>query len=151
MTSHAGHHVRRNVWTLPAGDKTLQEYSDAVAIMKGRDDSDPTSWTYQAAIHGTHASETQPLWNGCQHGTWFFLLWHRIFIFYFEQIVRAAVVQAGGAADWSLPFWDYGAGGPQATLPKAFRNPRVCLPGVLAVHAPPYQAGEPRGNNGLEG
>jgi tyrosinase len=48
-----------------------------------------------------------------------------MFIYYFEQIVRAAVVQAGGSADWSLPFWDYGAGGQQATLPAAFRSPSI--------------------------
>jgi tyrosinase len=113
--------VRRNIWTLPSGDRTVQEYAQAVAIMRGRHANDPTSWTYQAAMHGTHARSVQPLWNGCQHGTWFFLAWHRMFIYYFEQIVRAAVVQAGGSANWSLPFWDYGAGGQQATLPTAFR------------------------------
>jgi tyrosinase len=114
--------VRRNIWTLPSGDQTVEEYARAVAIMQGRPAHDPTSWTYQAAMHGTHARSVQPLWNGCQHGTWFFLAWHRLFIYYFEQIVRAAVVQAGGSADWSLPFWDYGAGGQQATLPTAFRT-----------------------------
>jgi tyrosinase len=118
-------HVRRNIWTLPSGDRTVEEYAQAVAIMKGRPAQDPTSWAYQAAMHGTHAHPVQPLWNGCQHGTWFFLAWHRLFIYYFEQIVREAVVQAGGSADWSLPFWDYGAGGQQATLPAAFRQPTV--------------------------
>ena len=117
--------VRRNIWTLPSGDQTVEEYAQAVAIMQGRPAHDPTSWTYQAAMHGTHAQSVQPLWNGCQHGTWFFLAWHRMFIYYFEQIVRAAVVQAGGSADWSLPFWDYGAGGQQATLPAAFRSQTV--------------------------
>lgn len=116
--------VRRNIWTLPGGDQTVEEYAQAVAIMQGRPAKDPTSWTYQAAMHGTHAQSVQPLWNGCQHGTWFFLAWHRMFIYYFEQIVRAAVVQAG-SADWSLPFWDYGAGGQQATLPAAFRSQTV--------------------------
>jgi tyrosinase-like protein/polyphenol oxidase-like protein len=118
-------HVRRNVWTLPSGDRTVQEYAAAVAIMRGRQAGDPTSWTYQAAMHGSHAQATHPLWNGCQHGTWFFLAWHRMFIYHFEQIVRAAVVQAGGSADWALPFWDYGAGGHQATLPTPFRSATV--------------------------
>ena len=125
MTSHTTPFVRRNVWKLPAGDSTLEEYAKAVAIMKGRHASDPTSWTYQAAMHGTHATTTEPLWNGCQHGTWFFLAWHRMFIFYFERIVRAAVAQAGGPSNWALPFWDYGAGGEQATIPKAFRHKQV--------------------------
>jgi tyrosinase len=123
MTAQTLPYARRNVWTLPSGDQTIEDYAKAVAIMKARNPSDPTSWSYQAAMHGTHAAATKPLWNGCQHGTWFFLSWHRMFIFYFEQIVRAAVVQAGGAADWALPFWDYGAGAQQATIPPAFRNP----------------------------
>ncbi len=117
--------VRRNIWTLPSGDHTVEEYAQAVGIMRTRPAGDPTSWTYQAAMHGTHARTVQPLWNGCQHGTWFFLAWHRLFIYYFEQIVREAVVQAGGSADWSLPFWDYEAGGQQATLPTAFRQPTL--------------------------
>ncbi len=116
-------HVRRNVWTLPSGDHTIQEYAEAVAIMKARPASDPTSWSYQAAMHGTTTTPSKPLWNGCQHFGWYFLPWHRMFIYYFEQIVRAAVVQAGGSAGWTLPFWDYGAGGQQATLPQAFRQP----------------------------
>jgi tyrosinase len=77
-------HVRRNIWTLASGDPTVEEYAHAVAIMKGRPANDPTSWSYQAAMHGTHARSVQPLWNGCQHGTWFFLAWHRMFIYYFE-------------------------------------------------------------------
>jgi tyrosinase len=125
MTSQATPLVRRNVWTLPAGDTTLEEYAEAVAIMKSRHANDPTSWTYQAAMHGTHATTSEPLWNGCQHGTWFFLAWHRMFIYYFERIVRAAVVQAGGSPNWTLPFWDYGAGGEQATIPAAFRQKTV--------------------------
>ena len=137
-------HVRRNIWTLPSGDQTVEEYAQAVAIMQGRPAHDPTSWTYQAAMHGTHARSVQPLWNGCQHGTWFFLAWHRLFIYYFEQIVRAAVVQAGGSADWSLPFWDYGAGGQQATLPTAFRSATVNgspNPLFVSARAPGINAG----------
>ena len=125
MTQQATPLIRRNVWKLSAGDTTLEEYAEAVAIMKGRHASDPTSWTYQAAMHGTHATTSEPLWNGCQHGTWFFLAWHRMFIYYFERIVRAAVVQAGGSPHWTLPFWDYGAGGNQATIPTAFRHKMV--------------------------
>jgi tyrosinase len=123
MTAQSAPLVRRNVWTLPSGDTTIADYAKAVAIMKSRNASDPTSWSYQAAMHGTHAAQTKPLWNGCQHGSWFFLPWHRMFLYYFEQIVRGAVVQAGGSPHWTLPYWDYGVGGQQATIPPAFRNP----------------------------
>lgn len=115
-------HVRRNAWTLAEGDQTLAAYAAAVAAMRARDDDDPTSWAYQGAMHGTDATPPQALWNGCQHGSWFFLAWHRMYLYFFERIVRAAVVETGGPEDWALPFWDYGAGGQQATIPLAFRD-----------------------------
>lgn len=114
--------VRRNVWALPDGDETLAAYAAAVRAMRERDPDHPTSWVYQAAMHGTAAEPQAPLWNGCQHGSWFFLPWHRMYLYFFERIVRAAVKETGGPADWALPFWDYGAGGVQATLPRAFRD-----------------------------
>ncbi len=125
MSTPANPFVRRNAWTLPAGDHTLEEYAEAIAIMKNRPPSEPTSWTYQAAMHGTHTVPTRPLWNGCQHGTWFFVAWHRLFLYYFERIVRAAVVQAGGSADWALAYWNYEGGGQQAAIPDRFRHPTV--------------------------
>jgi tyrosinase len=116
---------RRDVWAPPAGDTTLADYASAVALMQGRADSDPTSWSFQAAMHGNQAKPTTWPWNQCKHFSWWFLPWHRMYIWYFEQIVRAAVVQQGGSADWALPYWNYGLGGQQATLPLAFRDPQV--------------------------
>lgn len=117
--------VRREIWSLPPDDPIVVAYGRAVAHMRERADSDPTSWSYQAAMHGTEATASRPLWNQCQHGTWFFLPWHRAFLYYFEQITRAAVVATGGPADWALPYWNYGLGGNHATLPPAFRKPTL--------------------------
>lgn len=144
MAANNPPYVRHNVWTLAAGDPAVADYAKAVEVMMARSGDDPTSWTYQAAMHGTHTSPAKTLWNGCQHGTWFFLAWHRLFIYYFEAIVRAAVVEAGGAADWALPYWDYGSGGQQATLPITFRNAKVNgskNPLYVAARAPGINAG----------
>jgi tyrosinase len=54
--------VRRNVWALPAGDPTLDEYAKGVAVMQARDPDDPTSWAYQAAMHGSTATPAKALW-----------------------------------------------------------------------------------------
>jgi tyrosinase len=116
-------YIRREVRALPAGDPTLTAYAEGVRAMKARSATDPTSWAYQAAIHGTHASPLEPLWNQCRHGTWYFVAWHRMFVYYFERIVRAAIVELGGPADWALPYWDYGRNGEYAKLPNAFREP----------------------------
>jgi len=123
MTEQAAPFVRREVWSLAADDPIITAYARAVELMKGRHASDPTSWSYQAAMHGTEDQSASPLWNGCQHGGWFFLPWHRMFLYHFEEIVRAAVIATGGPADWALPYWNYGLGGKKAELPEAFRNP----------------------------
>src|SRR4051794_3872879 len=115
-------HIRREVRHLPPGDQTLVWYRRAVARMQARPHDDPTSWTYQAATHGPHAGRTHRLFNQCKHFTWFFLPWHRMYVFYFEQIARAAVVAEGGPHDWALPYWNYGLGGRNATIPRAFRH-----------------------------
>ena len=51
-----GPFVRRNVWSLdattPLGEITAA-CAHAVGVMQGRDPDDPTSWSYQAAMHGT--------------------------------------------------------------------------------------------------
>jgi tyrosinase len=118
-------YLRRDVWTLPPEDPIMTAYAGAVKTMKEREQEDPTSWAYQAAIHGTYATPNKQLWNECQHGTWFFLPWHRMFLWYFERIVRAAVIANGGPADWALPYWNYGNGDEHAELPLAFRDERL--------------------------
>lgn len=97
-------------------------YAKAVGEMRNRPADDPTSWSYQAAIHGSYATPAQPDWNMCQHASWFFLPWHRQYIFCFEQIVRAVVQQQGGPADWALPFWNWEA---NPGLPQAFREQQL--------------------------
>jgi Common central domain of tyrosinase/Polyphenol oxidase middle domain len=126
--------VRREVGSLPHGDHAVGWYARAVGVMQAREPTDPTSWTYQAAIHGTHARRQHRLFNQCRHGTWYFVAWHRMFVFYFERIARAAVVAEGGPADWALPYWNYGLGGRHGALPRAFRHPtRLNRPNPLFV------------------
>jgi tyrosinase len=128
--------IRKNVYHLSAGDRTLYWYGRAITRMRERLPNDPTSWRYQAAIHGVDLSnpfwsgttplpsptEQQRYWNQCQHGTWYFLPWHRMYLAYFEQIVLRAVIDMGGPSDWALPFWDYSdPTNPEArTIPPAF-------------------------------
>jgi tyrosinase len=119
-------HIRREVRSLGPGDPTLSHYADAVAEMEGRSErGDPTSWLYQAAVHGTEAPSPLAEWNQCTHNTWFFVSWHRIFLYYFETIVRSVIKDLHGAdaaESWALPYWNYCRGGEYATLPDAFRD-----------------------------
>jgi hypothetical protein len=122
--------VRRDVWTLTdetkPWDPILRAYARAVATMQARPPSDPTSWSFQAAIHGSYAPPPAGAkWNECQHASWFFLPWHRMYLFYFERIVRAAVAENGDDttlyAPFSLPYWNYDQPAPRNTLPIPFR------------------------------
>jgi len=112
--------LRREVQSL--NDDTLKFYAAAVKAMKERPPGDHTSWWYQAAIHGSE-EPPQPLYNQCVHGSWFFLPWHRMYLYYFERIVRDAVIKAGGPEDWALPYWNYGIDLAHASMPEPFYEP----------------------------
>jgi tyrosinase len=122
--------VRRDIWDLERArpwHPITRAYALAVAELQQRADADPTSWVYQAQIHDM-ADGTQPdVFRGqCQHMSWFFLPWHRLYLYWFERIIRRCVtehpdVDAQTKANWALPYWNYSAGGVRATLPEAFR------------------------------
>lgn len=130
--------VRKDVWSLGATDKTLYWYGQAVAAMKAKPIADPTSWRYQAAIHDYDAArdpladpndvlptkaEQNKFWSRCQHSSWFFLPWHRMYLHHFEKIVAAEIEKLGGPADWALPYWNYSNGDDSRLLPPAFIDP----------------------------
>lgn len=106
----------------PKGQEALQHYATAIGAMKARPESDPTSYAYQANIHGTYSAPL-PLQNQCEHESWFFFPWHRIYLYYFERIVRQAVVDSGGPADWTIPYWNYDLDSTHAALPEPFLKP----------------------------
>ena len=132
--------VRKNVWELGSDwAEPVLWYARGVAALQARPIREPTSWRFYAAIHGIHPEIWQQLgyldlsepapsrdlirrfWQQCQHGSWYFLPWHRGYVLAFEATVRAAVVQLGGPADWALPYWNYFKAG-QNGLPPAFAS-----------------------------
>jgi len=136
--------TRRDVWKLAGDptDKTLYWYSVAVKNMQARFFDKPLSWKFQAAVHGYDASLYPPLrageslpsaaiqgtyWDQCEHASWYFLPWHRIFIFLFEQICRDVILENNGPEEWALPYWDYShpSTAKQRSLPDAFRDALV--------------------------
>ena len=138
--------VRKDVWGLGAGwSDTLVWYARAVRTLQSRAVTDRTSWRFLAAIHGMHPvvwrefgviQANTPLppvavqrrfWNQCQHQSWYFLPWHRGYLAAFEQILRDAVVTAGGPEEWALPYWNYSDSTQSnaRTLPDAFDLPRL--------------------------
>ncbi len=83
---------RRAVSTLAASDPIITGYRTAVAAMRALPSTDACSWAAQAAIHAsTGFGPAGP----CQHGT-FFWAWHRMYLYWFERIVR----HKSGMYDW---------------------------------------------------
>jgi tyrosinase len=131
--------IRRDVYKMEPWDATLLWYARAVAEMQKRPIAESASWRFQAAIHEyitgedplAQPGETLPsqsvqdrFWNQCQHFSWYFLPWHRMYLGIFEQIVARTVQDLGGPAGWTLPYWNYSdASNPDARrLPQAFRD-----------------------------
>jgi tyrosinase len=134
--------TRQNVWEL-GGDwaDPILWYARGVKAMKARPLSDPTSWRFFGAIHGFNQGLWQQVgelnendappsdgdmktyWAQCQHGSWYFLPWHRGYLIALEATIRDAIAQAGGpATTWALPYWNYFKSG-QDPLPPAFASP----------------------------
>jgi tyrosinase len=134
-------YVRKNVWEA-GGDwaDPILWYARGVAAMKARALAEPTSWRFYGAIHGIdeplwrqlgYLSPSDPMpssalrgafWKQCQHGSWYFLPWHRGYLLAFEANIREAVINLGGPADWALPYWNYFKPN-QSQLPPAFASP----------------------------
>lgn len=110
--------VRRNVGGMNAFDPVISAYRKAVAAMRTLPATDPRSWTYQAAIHGTFTTPPQTAWNTCQHGNYFFWSWHRMYLYWFERICRSMACDEC----FALPYWDYNSSS-ERQLPPMFRDP----------------------------
>jgi tyrosinase len=75
----------------------------ALVAMKKLPVTDKRNWQNQAKIH----------LDSCAHKNWFFLPWHRAYLYYFEAICR----EITGDATFALPYWDWTT---QRQLPPQF-------------------------------
>lgn len=103
--------VRRDIANLKSDGPEFTALRKAILKMQHRKPNDPTSWDYQTNIHGSQ----------CQHGTFFFLAWHRMYLYYFERILR----EASGDPKFSIPYWNYASENriPQPFLENTEGNP----------------------------
>ncbi len=142
--------IRRDVSNLPGDDRTLFWYERAIRAMKARALDDPLGWRYQAAIHDYPQNVSSPaerrrrsftwdplaqdtdalpsdgemrtFWRQCQHNSWFFIPWHRMYLHFFEKIVARHVAEQEGPSNWALPYWNYSTSPEAARLPVPFRS-----------------------------
>jgi hypothetical protein len=143
--------TRKEIHNLSSTEIT--NYRKGVALMQSRAFTDPTSWIYQANMHGFPTNNAicpvvgtpQPQWSTCQHGSFFFLAWHRMYLYYFERILQASIRQAIGnpTYSFSLPFWNYESAS-HRDLPAPFRSPaNSSNPLYVAQRASNCNSGQP--------
>ncbi len=149
--------TRTEVWANGGDfdDDVLYWYAMGVRVLKEREITDPTSWVFLAGIHGFDRKKwekiegedylnLEPLpddltqepystyWEQCQHGSWYFLPWHRGYLASWEKIVRDAIVELGGPRDWALPYWNYSKNTDEYNpreLPPAFSQREMTIRG----------------------
>ena len=117
--------ARQDVATLGSGwNKVLLNYALAMRELDKLPITDRNSWKFLGAIHGFDRQlwidenvlgEDDPIpkdlinktyGSQCQHGSWYFLSWHRGYVYAFEAIVAAKVKELTGD-EWALPYWNY--------------------------------------------
>ncbi len=126
--------VRKNVYSLSAAEIT--SIKAGVTAMKALPYTNNTSWLYQAAIHGTTLPDNLPSWNSCHKSgaAFFFLAWHRMYVYFFERILRAK----SGDPNLTLPYWDYQT---NAVMPPDWRNSDAANPLYDATRSATINAG----------
>lgn len=119
--------LRRNVKLLGPTHPDIVSLKAGITAMKALPPANPLNWNRWANIHGHPTGLSGPLWNTCQHGHWWFLPWHRMYLLFFERIIR----KLSNNPNFSLPYWDYTAGTVAGSLyaagalPRLFWNPKV--------------------------
>ncbi|SFW26062.1 tyrosinase family protein [Nitrosovibrio sp. Nv17] len=109
----------------PAARRSLAGYRKAIARMLQLPASDPRNW-YRLAL--THTMD-------CPHGNWWFLVWHRGYIGWFEEICR----ELSGDPEFALPYWDWSAN-TEPGRPFRASVPDVMFEDVLTPTHPAYIA-----------
>ena len=114
FTRPTAKYIRYNV-TSEGGQKAVKSYNIAIEQMLKLPPTHPHNWFRNAFVH----------LMDCPHGNWWFYVWHRGFLGYFEETIR----NLSGDSTFAIPYWDW------TTLPEI---PAVMFDGVLTPTAEPY-------------
>lgn len=142
--AQANPYIRENIAYFMQDSEKLAALRKGIQVMQERSKSDltdPTGWIYQANIHGVPPKDcpsgkqdpttracppgdnAPSVWGTCQHGSYFFLPWHRMYLYYFERILR----KASGDPTLALPYWNYSEQ-PRKPVPSSFDPLQLPLP-----------------------
>jgi tyrosinase len=162
--ANAATSIRYNLAS-PNGQVMLKKYAQAVKLMMALPPTNPLSWTFQWYTHAVPTNTTKAaaltqifgpnpsvnktlatdMWNTCQghfaaSGEPYFCPWHRMYVCYFEEIIRAILKDP----KFTLPYWNYTVPAGYA-VPKEFRLQNDPLWGPLyrPNRNPTSNAGQP--------
>jgi tyrosinase len=162
--AHAAPQTRYNL-SSANGQIMLKKYAQAVKLMMALPASNPLSWTFQWYTHAVPTNTTkaaainsifgpnsspqktlaQAMWNTCQAhfnaaDEPYFLPWHRMYVCFFESIIRAVLKDK----TFTLPYWNYSVASGYP-LPKEFRlqNDPTWGPLYRPNRRAPSNAGQP--------
>lgn len=107
-------YTRYNVMS-NGGKKALASYAKGIEAMQKLPPDHPQNWFRNAFIH----------LMDCPHGNWWFYVWHRGYLGYFEQTIR----NLSGDDKFAIPYWDW------TTLPQI---PDSMFDGALTPQSPAY-------------
>jgi hypothetical protein len=141
--ANAANPVVRYDISSPGGAAMMEVYADAVRQMQAMGPDNPLSWMWQWYTHFVDGTTTKTseitrifgatvtptsslateMWNTCQSHSGQnannFLPWHRMFLFFFENIIR----QVSGHPEFAVPYWNYISTDPalRGVVPPQFR------------------------------
>lgn len=101
--SEAATFTRKDINSLKPDSPEVKALIAGVKAMKAMGSADPRNWIVQADIHNAY----------CPHGNWFFLPWHRAYVYFFEAVCR----EASGDKNFALPYWNWTS---DPTVPALF-------------------------------
>ncbi|ALN91041.1 tyrosinase family protein [Lysobacter gummosus] len=84
---------RRHDVATVEGQRMLASYARGVQAMLALPAEHPHNWFRNAFTH----------FLDCPHGNWWFYVWHRGYVGYFERTIR----KLSGDASFAMPFWDW--------------------------------------------
>jgi len=87
-------YTRYNVMS-EGGKKALQSYATGIQAMLNKHPDDPQNWFRNAFVH----------LMDCPHGNWWFYVWHRGYVGFFEETIR----NLSNDPTFAMPYWDWTA------------------------------------------
>jgi polyphenol oxidase len=97
--------VRKSVFELSAqeGDRLKAAY-DALRQLRTNRPEDPRNWLSQGLIHCWYCTGSLDGLSGPEiHGGWWFLPWHRAYLYFHERILGDLIDDPS----FTLPYWDW--------------------------------------------